>query len=153
MVDGRKDLTSKLKQVASKYFAKKNYSVHFELGLVPWGKLKADIFAFNYGYATVICEVKSCYEDFGTDKKWRAYTPYADRCYFVIDLEAWSEKQIEKLKTLSKVEGWGILVVNNGRVKCLQNSKNRATNRKTKTSKDLHLLIKRIAFRAGITRK
>ncbi|MEM7491827.1 MAG: MmcB family DNA repair protein [Pseudomonadota bacterium] len=45
---------------------------------------RADIAALGTGGEISIIEIKSCLNDFRTDKKWRDYVAYCDRFYFAV---------------------------------------------------------------------
>jgi len=99
---------SLVKQVTA-VFAKEVASVHFEVGVAPRGRLRADIVALNMKRHIVICEVKSCWADFSTDNKWKRYLEYSNQFYFVITDALW-ESHGEKLKEQLKGSGAGIMV-------------------------------------------
>ena len=48
---------------------------------------RADIMALSGKGEIVIFEVKSCLNDFRTDRKWPEYAPYCDRFFFAVDCD------------------------------------------------------------------
>ena len=63
MNDGR--LKAKLlRHEVSKYLSKMGFSCHYEVGLNRWGKLRADVLAFNYKRRLIVVEVKSSLADY-----------------------------------------------------------------------------------------
>ena len=48
---------------------------------------RADIMALSGRGEIVILEVKSCLNDFRTDRKWPEYAPYCDRFFFAVDCD------------------------------------------------------------------
>lgn len=71
------------KEVA-KYLSNKGYSCHYEVGLNKWGKLRADVLAFNYKQEVIIVEVKSCWQDYKTDTKFLGYLDFCHKFYFAV---------------------------------------------------------------------
>jgi hypothetical protein len=51
--------------------------------VLPNGR-RADIMALGPRGEIVICEVKSCLEDYRADAKWGDYLPYCDAFYFAV---------------------------------------------------------------------
>lgn len=95
-----------IKQHVSRYFTEKNYAVHFEVGLLSAGTLRADVLAMNMGQRLVIVEVKSSVQDFTTDKKWQQYAKYCDQFYFAMGRDTY-----DKLKKRDKLPRCGVFVV------------------------------------------
>lgn len=81
----RPDRTAFITEAVQVYWNSKRYSCHVELGLIKHGNLRADVFCLNTKCDIVITEVKSCWQDFKTDKKWHRYLPFCMRMYFAID--------------------------------------------------------------------
>lgn len=109
----RKETAQLLTQAAIGYFAKKNYAVDTEVGVVPWGNYRADVYAFSLRLEVVVCEVKSCKSDFTVDDtkgKWLNYLPHCNKFYFVIRScdYAWMQEHADKFKEL----GVGVMVLN-----------------------------------------
>ena len=84
-------IAQEIKDEVATYFAKKGNCVHFEVGLVPWGKLRADVVAMTMKGQITVVEVKSSYQDFVTDHKWRGYTKFAHRFYFAMTEDVYEE--------------------------------------------------------------
>jgi hypothetical protein len=147
---GRKSITEKLHLAARYYLTKKMYSVHHELGVLPWGQRKVDIFAFDSKLDhVVICEVKSGAADYGTDIKWQEYLPFCHKFYFVIDTAFWDSKGCNKLRADAKAAGAGILVLGASGV---LESKLSAKGRSELPKGFLKTTITKLAWRLGAHR-
>lgn len=136
-----------------KYLTAKGFSCQYEVGLNKWGKLRADVLAFNYKREMVVVEVKSGWADYSSDKKWKNYLDLSNKMYFAVDSEF--PLKPEFLAEL-KEHGVGLLVVNitddnkkyrSGSVRCKVNSKRRPMCGKAKRD-----IIVRIAYRQGMLR-
>lgn len=84
-------IAQEIKDEVASYFARKGNCVHFEVGLVPWGKLRADVVAMTMKGQVTIVEVKSSYADYVTDHKWRGYTKFAHKFYFAMTEDVYEE--------------------------------------------------------------
>lgn len=111
----RKIATDRLHVAARRYWATKGYSVHHEVGVLPQGRRKVDLFAFNMALDIVVCEVKSGAADFNADSKYEEYLPYCHGFYFVIDQQYWESRACQRLKDAAKRLGAGVLVLPTGR--------------------------------------
>lgn len=140
----RPDRTAFLTEAVQHYWIDKRYSCHVELGLIKHGNLRADVFCLNTKCDMIITEVKSCWADFNTDKKWHKYLPFCMRMYFVID-EALFESHGEKIIGRIKDEGCGLIVVNKfGSAFVKSNAK-----RKTMKNEIVAKLLIKAAWRGG----
>lgn len=92
----RKETTALLTRAVTLYLVDRRYSVHQEIGIK--NRRRLDILSLNYKGHIIGVEVKSCIEDYSTDKKWRSYLPYVNKLYFCFPIEMW-EKHKERLKT------------------------------------------------------
>ena len=109
----RKDTAPHIKNLIQKFYARKNFSSLFEIGVVPRGSYQADIVALNMKRHILIIEVKSCWADFQTDNKkgkWRNYLQYCDQFYFAFTLEIW-DKVKDRVLPIIKDSGAGVIVV------------------------------------------
>ena len=106
----RPDRTAFITEAVVRYWISKRYSCHIELGLVKRGNLRADVFCLNTKSDIVITEVKSCWQDFKTDKKWFKYRPFCMRMYFAIDEALFAS---HGTKILEAIEGFycGLIVI------------------------------------------
>ena len=50
-------------------------------------------------------EIKSCIQDFRTDKKWQNYLSLVNRLYFVFDEDTWDKHSAEILEKIDKKAG------------------------------------------------
>ena len=132
----RKTITASVGDQVAKYYTDKRYCVSKEIGLCKRGRLRADFLALNTKRQIVIVEVKSCVQDFRTDKKWRKYLPYCNKLYFALTPEVW-----ERLKT-EIPQGIGVMVTNGYGVTVVQNAKTRPVD----LDHQLEILT-RLAFR------
>ena len=105
----RKERALLIRKEVTKYLAAKKLSCHYEVGLNRWGKLRADVLAFDYAGQMIIIEVKSSKADFMTDDKWQNYLEFSTKTYFAFDSDFPLTAEIRKK---IKEKGVGILVVN-----------------------------------------
>lgn len=105
---GRKDITKLLTKAAIGYWVKKRYACLSELGVMPWGKRRADVVAVNHRGEIIILEIKSGLADFQTDFKLQHYLEFANRTYLVMYHKHW-DKVVKK--GLSVPKGMGVLVL------------------------------------------
>ena len=135
-------IADQIKQAVTKYWNKKLWVVHSEVGVCKHGRLRADLLATSMGSHLVIVEVKSSVADFRTDKKVLNYIPFCDRLYF-----AFSDLVYAKVKHLIP-KGVGVFVVNsktfNVRIKV------RATWHEVEAKTRLNV-VTRLAYRSGTT--
>ena len=122
------------------YLVKRGYAVSTEVGLESWGRRRADVVGLKTDTTICLVEVKSCYQDFSTDKKWRSYLNWSNIMYFAVyedDYEAWGDK----LKAVVANTGVGILILErNGWVSA-------AVNAKYRKMKNKKALIVKLAYR------
>ena len=78
----RPETTSAVTRGAGRLMAALGYAPLAEVTL-PNGR-RADIMALGPKGELLICEVKSCLEDYRTDAKWGDYLPYCDAFYFAV---------------------------------------------------------------------
>lgn len=109
-IGNRSLITSSLKDAAESYFLKKRYSCFQEIGVLKWGKLRADVLAVNLKGHIIITEIKSCPEDYKVDTKWTSYLDYCDNFYFVVTRKTFSFLE-KKLRFDHKEYGVGTLVL------------------------------------------
>lgn len=118
----RPQVTTALREASTTYLAKKGYSVHHEVGLVQRGRLKADLWAFTTKLSTCLVEIKSCWQDYATDKKWQAYSLHAHKKYMCITHLLHTSHP--ELASTVRDHGWGLLVLgSDGRISCKVNAK------------------------------
>jgi hypothetical protein len=106
----RKDVTQTLKEAVISFWRHKRYSVHLELGLIAWGRLRADALALNLRSEIVLLEIKSSPADYLADKKWNSYVDYCNRMYFVVSHPTW-EKLRPTLQSDLAGTGIGVMVL------------------------------------------
>lgn len=106
----RKETTETLTCIAGHYLRKKRYSTYAEIGCIRRARLRADVAGLNMKGEIVFCEVKSCWQDFQTDKKWHKYLEYCNKFYFVFDAEVYAKYE-DKIKEKIKGSGAGVIVV------------------------------------------
>lgn len=139
----RQEITKILSQAAVHYLVKKGFSVSQEIGLNNWGRRRADLLALNLKGEIIICEVKSCREDFTADKKYEQYLPFCNKMYFVISdaSKSWMQKHVPHLKKL----GIGVLALtDSGYCKVRVSAKSRVIDPPTHLS-----IVIRLAWRGG----
>ncbi|MEG0374010.1 MAG: MmcB family DNA repair protein [Raoultibacter sp.] len=140
----RPDKTAYLTEAVQQYWNGKRYSCHVELGLIKHGNLRADVFCLNTKCDMIITEVKSCWADFNTDKKWHKYLPFCMRMYFVVD-ETLFESRGDEIIARIKKRGCGLIVVNKfGSAFVKSNAK-----RKTMKNEIVAKMLIKAAWRGG----
>ena len=83
--------SDQIKQLITKYWTKKRWAVHAEVGLCKGGRLRADLVAISMGSQIAIIEVKSSVADFKNDKKVLGYAAYCDTLYFAMSSEVYQK--------------------------------------------------------------
>lgn len=78
----RPDITIAVRQGATRCLVDLGYAPIWEFGLA--NNRRADICGLHHKGQLMIVEVKSCFEDFKTDSKWREYAPFCDLFYFAV---------------------------------------------------------------------
>lgn len=126
------------------------YSVHHEVGVLPRGRRKVDVFAFNMKLDVVVCEIKSGAADFNADSKYEQYLQYCHGFYFVIEQAYWDSRACNRLKEAAKRIGAGVLVLPTGGRNLV--SKQRATRRQQLPPTFLKTTITKLAWRLGHNR-
>ena|ERR1700737_1106095 len=99
-----------IKQIVSRYWIKKRWAVHFEVGLCKGGRYRADVLAMSIRGQLVIIEVKTSVGDFKSDHKMLQYKNFCDNLYV-----AMTDVVYDKVKHLI-APGVGVFVIdiNNG---------------------------------------
>jgi hypothetical protein len=75
-----------------------------EVTLANWRR--ADVMALGPKGEIVIVEVKSCLQDYATDRKWPEYAPYCDRFLFAVDCD-FPQEHIPEEAGLIVADGFG----------------------------------------------
>lgn len=146
----RKLITEQLQAAATRYWADKMYSCHKEVGILPWGGRRVDLFAFTVRLDTVVCEIKSGAADFDADRKFEEYLPFCSAFYFVISQEYWDSDACDRLREAAKRVGAGVLVLPTGNRRLV--SMMRVTKRVQPPSQSLKAVIVKLAWRLGHTK-
>lgn len=137
-----------LKAATISYYAHKNFSCYTELGVVPWGKRRMDVFCINMKGQMIGVETKSCWADFKKDDKWHEYLEHCNKFYFCVPENVY-EKHKSEFKEACKKHSCGLFVL--GSDGYLTNRIS-ATKRKMDKSNKLRLLLK-VAWRGGESRR
>ena len=146
----RADTAPHIKSFIQKFYARKNFSSHFEIGVAKHGSYQADVLSINMKRHLIIFEIKSCWADFQTDNKkgkWRNYLRYCDQFYFAFTQEVW-DKVKDRVLPIVKDSGAGVFVVpSSGRY---QASKVVKAAKKLVLDDDTRLwLVTKLACKAG----
>ena len=86
-----------------------------DLDLEPY-MMRPDVWVFNNG-EFIFIEVKSCRQDFTSDKKWTTYLEMCHSFYFAVS--------DDYIKPEELPDGVGLLLVSNGKVTTLKRAKKR----------------------------
>jgi len=138
----RKTITRALTKAGVGYWVKKGFGVTPEIGVLPWGRRRADLLAVNQKGVLVVCEVKSGLSDFRADKKYEQYLPHCNKMYFIVHDKDW----IEPFKDTLKSQGIGILWLNpkTGLLKSILSAPHREMPKGNKKA-----IVLRIAWKAS----
>ena len=139
-----------LKQATTGWLLKQGYSSHLELGLVSWGKLRADVLAVNLKSNIVLVEIKSSRQDFLTDSKWEKYIPFCNKMYFCFSSHTYDSLKKSNHITPILSKGVGVLVHDNstGRVRVKHVAKLKPMILRVKWC-----LLTRMAWRTGVSKR
>ena len=105
----RKQVVDRIRECMHSYWIPKLYSVYHEVGCCRKGRLRFDMLALNMKRHTVGLEIKSCYADFSSDRKWHQYLEYRDQFYFCITTELWATHENQIREAVANT-GAGVLV-------------------------------------------
>ena len=141
-----RELADALKRAAMSYLLKKGYSCFEELGLVSWGKRRADVIALNLKAHVVLCEIKSSPQDFLNDHKWHEYLPFSNKMYFVMLPKTFENKRVQERMFDLRRRGVGVLTLNP--VTGYLDSRIPAKQRKMQ-GRDKKAIVVRMAWRNG----
>lgn len=150
MAEFRKQTTALLTQAAQSYWLKRGFSCFTEIGLVSWGKLRADFVALSLKSDIVIGEIKSSVADYKSDTKWRNYLSYCNNLFFIM-LPSVFDSLHDRMRDEGVFElGVGVLILDphTGYLKCIRYSK-----RRSMTGKEKKAMITRLAWRNGISKR
>lgn len=109
----RKRLTITLIESSIDYLIRyRRYACHVELGLVPRGSLRIDVFATGYTVKSefIGVEVKSDWTDLKNDNKIHKYTKYLDRLYLCVTDKLF-EKHKQWIRERAKENKFGVLAL------------------------------------------
>lgn len=108
----RTTITTKSTEACIRYFADKGFSVYEEIGLKKGGNLRADVVAINLKGQIIITEVKSCWQDFASDNKWKNYLEFCNKFYFCIPKWLYESEKGEFIKNVCKENKVGLFIIN-----------------------------------------
>jgi hypothetical protein len=112
----RRTVATQLKLAATYYWVRLRFGVFNEIGVKRWGSRRVDVLALSMKGELVVCEVKSCKQDYKNDSKWHEYLPFAHRFYFVVSQNCWDKWMNEESKTLPKRVGVLVLSSRTGKL-------------------------------------
>lgn len=154
----RQEVAILLYDALSYFFRKRGYSVQSEVGVLPWGRARADIVALNMKREMIIGEIKSCWQDFHTDSKWHQYIEKCDKFYFIFPADVWEKEKHRILPEIEKYPSTGVYVVDLDRwysdesigyrsagIRCVRNAKVH------KLSDEVRLyMLTKLAYKGGV---
>lgn len=141
-------ITTTLNDAVVSYYAHKNFSCYRELGVLPWGKRRMDVFCINMKGQMIGVETKSCWQDFKTDDKWHDYLEHVNKFYFCVPESVYIAHESE-FKAACRERSCGLFVL--GRDGYLNNRISAKKHKMDKSNK-LRLLLK-VAWRGGESRR
>lgn len=130
--------SNRIRQLVARYYTRKRWAVHFEVGLCKGGRRRADVVAMTMGAYIVIVEVKSSPADFKSDHKWHEYLKYSNQFYFAL-----TDATYSKVKDLIPV-GVGVMICTNSKVKVVKKARRSELHGKTKLN-----MVTRLAYRSA----
>jgi hypothetical protein len=138
----RKEITRAMLEAVTSYFVHLKHGIYHEIGLLRWGRLRADVMTITLAGKITIIEVKSCAADFKTDNKYHRYLCHCHRMYIAVpNLRCLPPIARDTLKS----HGIGVLTLAaNGYLRVAS----RATHRPMKKSIKYEMLY-RMAWRAA----
>jgi hypothetical protein len=141
----RTETAEALKKASAMMFFKYGFSLTFELGILPWGRRRADVIGCKIKGDLVLIEVKSSVADFRSDDKWTEYLPFADRVYLAFTKEV-AKKIYNNHELKARIpKRVGILVLgDDGYMKTAKPAKRVTVEAETRIS-----ILARLAWRAG----
>ena len=139
-----------LKVATTGWLLKQGYSSHLELGLVSWGKLRADVVAVNLKTHIILVEIKSSRQDFLTDSKWEKYVPFCNKMFFCFTTSVYESLKASNHITPILSKGIGVLIHDNlkGRVRVKHPAISKLMLRRDKL-----LILTRMAWRNGVSKR
>lgn len=150
MVLTRPEITKLLHVAADSYLLHLGYACHHELGVMPWGRRRADVLAVKLNGDIAVAEIKSSVPDFVSDGKWADYLPYCNRMWFVFTEDTYEKLQAKGETTKIREAGVGILVLSSasGWLESKAPSRRRHMEGRTK-----RIVVLRMAWRAAEVNK
>lgn len=141
----RAQIAAALKEAANSYFRYIGFSCFNELGLVAWGRRRADMIGVRLSGELVLVEVKSSVADWKADKKYLDYLPFCNKFYWCMTEDVF--KKLEPmLVALNKEHGLGALLLSprTGRLYAKLKAVRRSVSGKNRKA-----IVIRMAWRAG----
>lgn len=145
----RRPITEALQLASQSYWLKKGYSCFKEIGVVAWGRRRADFIALNLRGDIVLCEIKSSVADYTADNKWHWYLEFCNRMMFVMLPDVFDKLRDRMARENVFKRGIGVLVLdpNTGYLRSVKSTKYRPM-----TGKNKRIIITRLAWRNGVSK-
>lgn len=105
----RRTVTDVLTKASQSWLLHYMFSTFVEISIGS-KDLRADVIGIRMNGEIVICEVKSSWEDFQSDKKWQEYLPHCNRFYFVFSSQTWVKNEARIVKNIDDRKA-GVLVL------------------------------------------
>jgi len=135
-------IADSIKHAVAKYYVGKMRMCFFEIGLVPGGRLRADVLALAMNGYLVIVEVKSSVADFRADKKMDQYEEYCNQSYVAMPQAVYAKVK-EKV-----LPGWGVFIMTDDGTRILKVKGAKPFEVEPETARSLYI---RAAFRSADT--
>jgi len=135
-------LADNIKATVAKYYAKKMRMCFFEIGLVPMGRLRADILVLAMNGYLVIVEVKSSVADFRADKKMAQYEEYCNQSYVAMP------ESVYKKVGARILPGWGCFIMSEDGLRIIKVKGAKPFEVEEDTARSIYI---RAAFRSADT--
>lgn len=150
MTKDRKLISASIASHVSTYYRKKGWATHKEVAVEPYGRRRADMIALNMKGGVIVCELKSCWADYSSDKKMHNYLPHCNFMYICATPEV-AKRIKEHLKGRPELKNVGVMSVDIDKkwgttVRVIK----RTGPRNPVKGEIKRKIITRIAFRCGI---
>lgn len=145
----RKETTKGLIKATNSYLLKKGFSIYNEIGVVAWGRRRADVLALNLKGDIVLAETKSCVADYTSDRKWHSYLPCCNKMWFCFTEPTFAVLR-DSAMPVFREHGVGVLLLSpqTGYLYSALSARYRPMDGKTKKS-----VVLRMAWRNGEVNK
>lgn len=142
-----KERTQKLTRAVIGWLVKKGYSCHNEIGVMPWGRRRADVLGMNLKRDLILVEVKQSWQDLKHDEKFDQYLPFCNQMYVALPYDMWDDREHE-IKEYVDARFGLVVLEENGLARVY-----RAAPRRDIKGSNKRDIIVRLAWRGGLSKR